>query len=248
MENISTYTAALIKGIENRAEAFQKLNPGKKLPNDYQTIRNSIGVFALDTLEKGLAQLCFYNHITPEELCDIVTAQPTKTSGIPQKAIDKLIRLAQYIGGADWETVTKPGRRKWITDSFVSTLVKFVIPRFMDGQKVQCGAVMVQGGALVSTDQIRESISYYMAPPERRKEEIEAGSNYFNPTTAGTQSGQLRSLMIALGLATTYKCERDALFSIEARFCRFMVEFQKSHPVPRIACLNSNGQIESLEF
>ena len=181
---------------------------------------------------------------------------------ITQKNLDKVVRMAQYIGGAteaDALSAEKKKSRKGLIDSFVSLLftrIAFMgqFPRNEKGQITgprpevamsnDNGTVMMSGFALskmefeglLNVNRWIDSLDVY--DPEMTAKMWAEGGQKFDESTAKTQVSQIRTVLTALGCATSKKNEKPKndgtvpMLAMNPAFTKIVVAAVKKSPIP----------------
>ena len=179
-----------------------------------------------------------------------------------QKNLDKVIRMAQYLGGAteaDALNSDKMNSRKGLIDSFVSLLfvrIAFMgqFPRNEKGQIMgkrpevamsnDDGTCMVSGFSLskiefesiLNVDRWIDSTDCY--EPEKTAQMWAEGGQKFDESTAKTQVSQIRTVLTALGCATSKKNQKPSakegvpMLTMNPDFTALVVAAVKKNPIP----------------
>lgn len=179
-----------------------------------------------------------------------------------QKNLDKVIRMAQYLGGAteaDALNSDKMNSRKGLIDSFVSLLfvrIAFMgqFPRNEKGQITgkrptvemsnDDGTCMISGFSLskiefesiLNVDRWIDSTDCY--EPEKTAQMWAEGGQKFDESTAKTQVSQIRTALTALGCATSKKNQKPSakegvpMLMMNPDFTATVVAAVKKNPIP----------------
>lgn len=230
MKHYNLISRAIAHRSEESAVASKSGAPSK----DFKTIEASLYLFEAQYFEAGLNKICAAAHKTPEEVATIISiADETSEQFIPQKALDKFVRICQYLGGAKIENALDPkaiNRRKGVLDSFCALMFSRVadfyqLPRDERGRITGArnpvelsnpDAMNMISGFYMSKSDMESMIAKDKFGPmnvnhwdeNRVDAEIEAKAGDFDVRTASTQTSQLRSLFIALGIADGKKWEK----------------------------------------
>lgn len=224
----SNYFVALGMAIEARQCAF--INAGKKVPADYNVITTSLSLDPVK-LNAGLEILCKIGGIeTPEELFAIVTEADAKSYRfVPQKVIDKAIRIALWLGGMTDEEVQKlSGRRTSVLDSFCNILFSLIFKRYGEYEKLQGARAASLNGVQCNLYDVKCAVGYRYATEgrigvyddHRMDMEIQLGSGDFLATTAATQGAQLKRLLLAFHLCNESEWDEKKVIHVSRDFAR----------------------------
>lgn len=228
MMQFSNYFVALGMAIEARQCAF--INAGKKIPADYSVITTSLSLDPVK-LNAGLEILCKIGGIeTPEELFAIVTETDAKSYRfVPQKVIDKTIRIALWLGGMTDEEVAKlTGRRTSVLDSFCNILFSLIFKRYGEYEKLQGARAASLNGVQCNLYDVKCAVGYRYATEgrigvyddHRMDMEIQLGSGDFHSTTAATQGAQLKRLLLAFNLCDESEWDEKKVIHVSRDFAR----------------------------
>lgn len=244
---------------------------------DVNQALNSLALYPAEFTINGLLAIAKVSNIeTPENLSDdekaefkafeivrrIALTDSKATGWITQKNLDKVVRMAQFIGGAteaDALSSEKANGRKGLIDSFVSLLfmrIAFMgqLPRNEKGQITgkrpnvamsnDDGTAMVSGFSLskiefeglLNVDRWIDSLDCYA--PEKTAQMWAEGGQKFDESTAKTQVSQIRTVLTAIGCATSKKNEKPTnkgtvpMLTMNPKFTALVVAAVKKNPIP----------------
>lgn len=245
---------------------------------DYKQIFTSIGLYPAEYLTNGIIAIINAavimkgeegneEEMTFDEKFEEIIARISITDNaakkyIPQKGIDKIVRIAQFLGGARPEKaldVKAAKKRKGLIDSFVSLLftrIAFMgqLPRNEKGQIVgkrpevamsnENGAQMIAGFSLskmefeglLNVERFITELDIY--DPAACAQLWAEGGQCFEQSTAATQVSQLRSTLTALGCATSEKHQKPSakegapMLTMTAGFTSLVAVTVGKSPIP----------------
>jgi hypothetical protein len=166
--------------------------------------------FVVDTkfLEKGLNIIAKCADVDVETLVSWLAITDKKAAHfIPEKATMKFVRLAQFLGGATNADMVKRGE---LLDNNLALICEQIKNHFVRGQVgvIKNGVV----GASMSLEDMRFAHSYRSAnTPDQMEYLISLGRADYHNSTTNTQTSQIKSLFIGLGLATGVKGNGEAI-------------------------------------
>ena len=247
----TTFTPAEIHAAFLAAISHRYENAPVSARKDYNQIFNSIALYPAEYLTNGIIAIINaaemkkgeegeeQKEMTFEEKFKEIIDRISITDGnakkyIPQKGIDKIVRMAQFLGGARPEKALNKEaakKRKGLIDSFVSLLftrIAFLgkLPRNEKGQIVgkrpevamsnENGAQMMAGFSLskmefeglLNVERFITELDIY--DPAACAQLWAEGGQCFEQSTAATQVSQLRSTLTALGCATSEKHQKPS--------------------------------------
>lgn len=224
----SNFYEAIAAAIAVRQDAFIKA--GKKASADYKVIETSLDLDPVK-LNAGLEIICDIGGIeTPEELFAIVTETDAKSNRfVPQKVIDKAIRIALWFGGlTDEEVANLSGRRKAVLDSFCNILFSLIFKRYGEYEKLQGARAASLNGVSCNLYDVKCAVGYRYATEgrigvyddHRMDMEIQLGSGDFHATTAATQGAQLKRLLLAFHLCNEAEWDEKKVIHVSRDFAR----------------------------
>lgn len=258
MKEYNLVARAIAHRSEESAAASKSGTPSK----DFGTINSSLNLFEATYFVNGINKICAAAHKTPEEIAAIVEiSDETSEQFIPQKALDKFVRICQYIGGAKIENALDPkaiNRRKGVLDSFCALMFSRVTDFYQLPRDERGRITGARNPVELSNPEAMNMISgFYMGKSDmesmiakdkfgpmnvnhwdenRVDAEIEAKAGDFDVRTASTQTSQLRSLFIALGIADGKKWEKPKKgdtpkMVISHAACKMIVKAVAENPI-----------------
>lgn len=261
MKNTALTAKAVRAAINSRIDS--EIAASGAADKQLYTALNSTRLYADDILVKGFEIVAALAKVKPAELLSWFAVTDKKnTRFIPQKGVDKCVRMALFFGGARIDNAIDPEKakkRKGVIDSFTSALFNKIavfaaLPRNERGQiigkrptvemnneegfEMYSGFVIdkVEFEALLNSDRYVDQSDMYR-PDLAQKAWAEGGLN-FNPGTSKTQVSQLRSTLTALGLAESKKNEKpqrgeQPKMTISPRLALAISRAVAKNPIPR---------------
>lgn len=227
------------------------------------TALNSTKIYPDEILVKGIEKVAEIAKVEPTEILDWILITDKKAARyIPQKGVDKCIRMALFFGGARIDNALDPikaAKRKGVIDSFTSALftniAKFAaLPRNEKGQI--CGprptvemdneeGFELYAGIVIAKPDFEAYYNFnrYVDDRDMFRPDLseKAWADYgltYNPGTAKTQVSQLRSTLNALGLADCTKHQKPSAktgtpkLTISARLAKAICATIAENPIP----------------
>lgn len=200
---------AIANAVIARANAIREEKRANSYSKDAQTAINAASL--PDNLEKGLLVLSRITETNPADLVSFLSINDKKAAHyLPIKAVVKVIDLIRFFSGAE------------LKDNFTALMVTSIMENVTRGKygilnNAVTGAELTQKG-------LRTAIGYQAAEyPDEMDELISRGGADYGITTISTQASQLKSVFLALGLASGVKYTSKFAVQFSNKFVRELI-------------------------
>lgn len=251
------WKAAARAAINARIAQKLAADPTAKV-NDFEQALNRLDTYTAEEIGAGFELIAACSRLirTPEDLKARLSIGAAKAEGfIPAKALDKAVGLAAFLGAAAlnhaWDEIRaralgcgidelppsgKLGRTDWFADKHLTIFLGKTLPQF--ARRRADGKITTAVGTM---REMRGFDSFRAALDNRGRGEmnlsemnqwadtlIEAGAGDFGLTTANTQTPQIKSMLIGLGLTGIQKYDGNG-FWVSGKFVETVLSALEYH-------------------